>query len=56
LGRFSQPRNRARPDDPLPPLDPDGIEENDDPDGWPVVREWVDQFDNDGSVSGLAAR
>jgi hypothetical protein len=32
------------------------IEENDDPDGWPVVREWVDQFDNDGSVSGLAAR
>jgi hypothetical protein len=45
-----------RQDDALPPIDPDGIEENDDPDGWPVMREWVDQFDDDESVSGLAAR
>jgi len=28
-----------RQDVPLPPIDPDGVEENDDRDGWPVVRD-----------------
>jgi hypothetical protein len=45
-----------RPDDPLPPLDPDGIHDDDDPDGWPAVRTWADPFDDDESVGGLAAR
>jgi hypothetical protein len=45
-----------RPDVPLPPIDPDGIEENDDPDGWPMARDRVDQFEDDESVGGLAAR
>jgi hypothetical protein len=36
-----------RPDIPLPPTDPDGIEENDDPDGWPVVRDLANQFEDD---------
>jgi hypothetical protein len=34
----------------VPPLpsDPDGAQENDDPDGWPVVRDdVVDQFEDD---------
>jgi hypothetical protein len=35
------------PDDPLPPMDPDGIEENTDPDGWPVQRQPVRAFDDD---------
>jgi hypothetical protein len=26
------------PDVRLPPIDPDGVEENDDPDGWPTTR------------------
>ncbi len=34
-------------DVPLPPIDPDGIMENDDPDGWPMVTEVVDQFEGD---------
>ena len=36
-----------RPDVPLPPIDPDGLEENDDPDGGPVTRRGVDQFQDD---------
>jgi hypothetical protein len=28
-----------RQDVPLQPIDPDGVEDNDDPDGWPVVRD-----------------
>jgi hypothetical protein len=36
-----------RPDIPLPPIDPDSIEENDDPDGWPVVRDLANQFEDD---------
>ncbi len=37
-----------RPDVPLPPIDPDGVEETDDPDGWPVLRDdAVDPFDDD---------
>ena len=39
-----------RPDVPLPPIDPDGIEPNDDPDGWPVVPDLVDQFEDDGEL------
>ncbi|PPQ35007.1 hypothetical protein [Rhodopila globiformis] len=35
------------PDDPLPPIDPDGIEENVDPDGWPTARQPVRAFDDD---------
>jgi hypothetical protein len=48
--------NYDRQDVPLPPIDPDGIDDNDDPDGWPVVRQRVDQFEDDESVGGLAAR
>src|SRR5271154_6935365 len=44
-----------RQDVPLPSIDPDGIEENDDPDGWPVVRDRLDQFEDDESIGGLAA-
>jgi hypothetical protein len=36
-----------RPDDPLPPVDPDGIEDATDPDGWPIIREPVRAFDDD---------
>jgi hypothetical protein len=36
-----------RPDDLLPPMDPDGIEENTDPDGWPMERQPVRAFDDD---------
>jgi hypothetical protein len=36
-----------RPDDPLPPIDPDGIEENTDPDGWPTPRQAVRAFEDD---------
>jgi hypothetical protein len=32
---------------PLPPIDPDGIVENDDPDGWPMATEVVDQFEDE---------
>src|SRR4051812_30088268 len=35
------------PDDPLPPIDPDGIEENIDPDGWPIPRQPVRAFEDD---------
>ncbi len=36
-----------RPDVPPPPIDPDGVEENDDPDGWPAVRDVADPFGED---------
>jgi hypothetical protein len=36
-----------RQDVPLPRIDPDGVYENDDPDGWPVVRDEVDPFQGD---------
>jgi hypothetical protein len=36
-----------RPQVPLPPIDPDGIEENDDPDGWPTTRPPTDPFEDD---------
>jgi hypothetical protein len=36
-----------RQDVPLPPIDPDGVEENDDPDRWPTVRGSADQFEDD---------
>jgi hypothetical protein len=32
---------------PLAPIDPDGIEENDDPDGWPAARHQADHFDEE---------
>ena len=32
---------------PLPPIDLDGVEENDDPDGWPIVRNPAEQFEDD---------
>jgi hypothetical protein len=35
------------PDDPLSPIDPDGIEDETDPDGWPMVRQPVRAFDDD---------
>jgi hypothetical protein len=35
-----------RPDVPLAPIDPDGIESDDDPDGWPIVRDLADRFDD----------
>jgi hypothetical protein len=35
-----------RPDLPLPPIDPDGVEENDDPDGWPTSRPFVGPSDD----------
>jgi hypothetical protein len=37
----------GRPDVPPPPIDPDGVEENDDPDGWPAVRGLADPFGDD---------
>jgi hypothetical protein len=36
-----------RPDAPLAALDPDGIEPNDDPDGWPAKREWRDPYEDE---------
>jgi hypothetical protein len=36
-----------RPDVPLPSIDPDGVEENNDPDGWPVVQDLANQFEDD---------
>ena len=36
-----------RPDDPLPPIDPDGIEDDTDADGWPVERQQADGFGDD---------
>lgn len=33
-------------DVPLPPIDPDGIEINDDPDGWPIERSVADEPDD----------
>jgi hypothetical protein len=36
-----------RPAAPLPPIDPDGITENDDPDGWPVIHEMEPANDDD---------
>lgn len=56
IGRIKAKLHYDRPDDPLPPLDPDGIADDDDPDGWPVVRGWADQFDDDESIGGLALR
>jgi hypothetical protein len=35
--------NYDRPYVPLPPIDPDGVEENDDPDGYPPVRSVMDE-------------
>jgi hypothetical protein len=29
---------------PLPPIDPDGLVENDDPDGWPIENSQLDEF------------
>lgn len=34
------------PDDPLPAIDPDGVQENDDPDGWPQA-DCVAAFDEE---------
>jgi len=36
-----------RQDVPLPPIDPDGVEENDDPDDSPAVPTLVDRFRDD---------
>jgi hypothetical protein len=45
-----------RPDVPLPPIDPDGIEENEDVPGQPVARRPDDQFeDNDDLFDWLQA-
>ncbi len=44
-----------RQDIPMPPIDPDGVEENDDPDGWPVVRVTTDQFEDDGFLDWAGA-
>jgi hypothetical protein len=44
-----------RQDVPLPPIDLDGVEENDDPDGWPTVRDdTVDQLEDNALVDYLA--
>ena len=34
-------------DVPLPPIDPDGIVENDDPDGWPAAKDQPDPVADD---------
>ncbi len=44
-----------RPHVPLPAIDPDGIEDNDDPDGWPVRRHVVDEFEDDELADCLTA-
>lgn len=36
VGEIKDKLRFDRPDDPLPPVDPDGIVENQDPDGWPA--------------------
>lgn len=36
IGEIKAKLHFDRPDDPLPPIDPDGLVENDDPDGWPL--------------------
>lgn len=33
-----------RPEVPLPKIDPDGVEVNEDPDGWPIEEEIIDEF------------
>jgi hypothetical protein len=38
IRQIKEKLNYDRPDIALPPIDPDGIEENDDPDGWPINR------------------
>ena len=45
-----------RQDVPLPSIDLDGVEANDDPDGWPTVRDdAVDQSEDDALVDYLSA-
>lgn len=44
-----------RQDVPLPPIDPDGIAENTDPDGWSEASDAVDNYDEDGLPDWLTA-
>jgi hypothetical protein len=38
IGQIKEKLHYDQPDVPLPPIDPDGIEENDDSDVWPTSR------------------
>jgi hypothetical protein len=43
-----------RPDVPLPPIDPDGVEENHDPDGWPAAWQGESPSEDEESLDFLA--
>ncbi len=45
--------NYDRQDVSLPLIDPDGMEENDDPDGWPVVRDEMNLYEDDEWLASL---
>jgi hypothetical protein len=47
LQQLKDKLNYDRQHVPLPPIDPDGIMENDDPDGWPIAKAAADRFQDD---------
>jgi hypothetical protein len=47
LQQIKDKLNYDRQHIPLSPIDPDGVEENDDPDVWPVVTAIADPFEDD---------
>ena len=42
-----------RQHEPLPAIDPDGIEENNDPDGWPTAKHAADQTEDEAPLDFL---